>query len=204
MRDNTRSGDESGVYTDRSLLRRLRSGEQDAATALYRRYAPRVEALAKLQTSSALASRLDAEDVVQSVFRTFFRRAASGQYEVPKSTELWNLLYVISLNKIRSLAAHHRADKRAVAATEAWSDGEHADTDAEQHGLVLLQLVIDDVLVSLPESQRRMVTMRIEGRHVTEIAAATGRSMRSVERLLQDFRSRLSRLIFQEPCSHGG
>src|SRR5688572_7541250 len=77
--------------TDHSLLRRIRDGEQEAATTLYLRYAERLEALAKANTAAALAIRIDPEDVVQSVFRTFFRRASEGHYDVPEGDELWKL-----------------------------------------------------------------------------------------------------------------
>jgi RNA polymerase sigma-70 factor, ECF subfamily len=188
--------------TDRSLLRRFRSGEQDAATTLYARYAQKVGAVARARTSPALAPRLDADDVVQSVFRTFFRRASEGQYEVPDGAELWNLLHVISLNKIRSLASHHRAAKRNVAATTTLENSAAAASEGED-ALLLLKMVIDEALEAMPDDQRRMVQLRIEGHSVAEIAATTQRSKRSVERLLQDFRSRLSRLIFEEPLKHG-
>ncbi|HEX6961323.1 MAG TPA: sigma-70 family RNA polymerase sigma factor [Lacipirellula sp.] len=192
---------ESSAATDRSLLRRFRSGEQDAATTLYERYARKVQDVAKARTSPALAPRLDADDVVQSVFRTFFRRASEGQYEVPDGAELWNLLHVISLNKIRSLASHHRAAKRNVAATTPLEDNRAIASEGED-GLRLLKMVIDEALEAMPDDQRRMVQLRIEGHSVAEIALATQRSKRSVERLLQDFRGRLSRLIFEEPLKH--
>jgi RNA polymerase sigma-70 factor (ECF subfamily) len=188
--------------TDQSLLRRYRSGEQAAATTLYARYAQKIEAVAKARTSPALAPRMDAEDVVQSVFRTFFRRASEGQYEVPDGAELWNLLHIISLNKIRTLASHHRAAKRSVAATTELDDADGAT--AEDHDeLLALKLIINESLEALPDEQRCIVQLRMEGHGVADIAAATQRSKRSVERLLQDFRARLGRLIFEEPLSHG-
>ncbi len=49
-----------------------------------------------------LAGRVDADDIVQSVFRTFFRRVAKGDYEVPDGEELWKLFLVIALNKVRT------------------------------------------------------------------------------------------------------
>ena len=78
MTDNSASEPSDG-----SLLRRLRKGEQDAATRLYLRYARRLHGLATAQTGQDLKSRVDPEDIVQSVFRTFFRRAQEGHYEVP-------------------------------------------------------------------------------------------------------------------------
>jgi RNA polymerase sigma-70 factor (ECF subfamily) len=93
--------------SDHSLLRRLRRGQGDAFTLLYLRYAERLRALAAAQSSPRLAARVDPEDIVQSVFRTFFRRAAQGQYDVPEGEEIWKLLLVIALNKIRALGAYH-------------------------------------------------------------------------------------------------
>ena len=46
--------------SDRSLLRRLRGGSQDAATQLYYKYAKRLRALARASTSAQLARRVDA------------------------------------------------------------------------------------------------------------------------------------------------
>jgi RNA polymerase sigma-70 factor, ECF subfamily len=195
----------SAQRTDRSLLRRLRGGEQDAAEALYVRYARRLRALASTQTSAALASRFDPEDVVQSVFRTFFRRAADGQYDVPEGEELWNLLLVISLNKIRALATYHKAAKRDATTTFPLTSAESSSSgpDASKYeALQILELVIDEVLVNLPESQRAMIRMRIEGHAVDEIAAATQRSKRTVERALMQFRAQLGKLLFEESEDH--
>src|SRR5215470_6467109 len=87
--------------SDHSLLRRLRGGDQDAATQLYFRYANRILALARKNRSADLASRGDAEDIVQSVFRIFFRRTAKGHYDVPAGEDPWKLLLVIALNPLR-------------------------------------------------------------------------------------------------------
>src|SRR3954469_20154501 len=110
---------QSNDGSDSSLVRRFRAGEDDAATKLYKRYAERLHRLAQRNTGADLARRFDAEDVVQSVFRTFFRRVQTGLYDLPAGDELWRLLLVISLNKIRALAVHHRAQKRDVSATVA-------------------------------------------------------------------------------------
>ena len=70
--------------SDHSLLRRFRGGQRDAPTRLYLRYAERLRALAAAQRSPGLAARVDPEDIVQSVFRTFFRRAARGSTTCPR------------------------------------------------------------------------------------------------------------------------
>src|SRR3954462_5832042 len=63
------SGDEIGSNnrpSDRSLLRRFRSGSEDAAEILYHRYAHRLSALVRSRRPSDLANLVDYEDIVQS------------------------------------------------------------------------------------------------------------------------------------------
>jgi RNA polymerase sigma-70 factor (ECF subfamily) len=187
--------------SDRSLLRRFREGQPDAATQLYLRYAGRLFALAQRQRGADLAARVDPEDIVQSVFRTFFRRAARGDYDVPEGDELWKLFLVIALNKVRSTAEHHRAAKRDVRQTQAgaaFDDALRNAADRDGDALATLRMVIDDVLQTLPPSQRAIIEHRIEGCEVEEIARKTGRAKRSVERALQDFRKKLSSLIHED------
>jgi len=188
----------TAIPSDRSLLRRVKQGEEDAATDLYLRYARRLQALAQVQSSPALAARFDPDDVVQSVFRTFFRRASEGQYDIPPGEELWGLFLVIALNKIRKLGAYHRAAKRDVGIT---AGSQHLvqtlrDTQAgDETAVQTLKMVIEDVLDRLTAVQRRMVELRIEGHDVASIAEQTERSKRTVERVLQRFRERLGTLV---------
>ena len=187
--------------SDRSLLLRFQEGSQDAATALYIRYARRLQALAKAQTGKQLATRFDPEDVVQSVFRTFFRRAVESGYDVPAGEELWQLLLVLALNKIRSLATFHRAKKRDVARTgqpsgiEDYSKGTASQDEVAYESM---RMVIDELVADLPTPQDRIVQLRIEGHEIKQIAEMTSRSKRTVERTLQQFRTQLAKLIDSE------
>jgi PKD repeat protein len=99
------------------LLQRFRRGQNGGPTLLFLRYAERVHALASAQFSPGLAARITPDDIVQSVFRTFFRRAAGGQYDVPEGEEIWKLLLVIALHKIRDAGDYHRAARRDVRQT---------------------------------------------------------------------------------------
>jgi RNA polymerase sigma-70 factor (ECF subfamily) len=189
------------VPSDHSLLRRFRGGQPDAATELYLRYAERLRVLAAGQFAPDLAPRVDPDDIVQSVFRTFFRRAAGGQYDVPEGEDLWKLFMIIALHKVRSAATFHRAAKRDVRATAAGLTdapaGQHVAAPDEM-ALATLRMVIDELLGALPPSMRAIVELRVEGHDVEEIARRTQRSRRSVERALHEFRSRLSPLIRED------
>ena len=185
--------------TDGSLLRRFEQGEGDAATAIYLRYAQRLQFLARAQLGKGLAVRLDPEDVVQSVFRTFFRRAAQGHYEVPAGDELWRLLLVISLNKVRGLGEHHRAAKRDVGhTTEIEKVAPFLADSGDEQAYRTLRLTIDELLADLPVAQREMIAMRIEGHDINRISDTSKRAKRTVERVLQTFRTRLHAAINEE------
>jgi RNA polymerase sigma-70 factor, ECF subfamily len=180
--------------SDDSLLRRYQSGEDAAATALFLRYASRLRALAREYCSPSFAGRFDADDIVQSVFRAFFHGIQRRAYVVPPSGELWGLLMVLALNKIRNLITHHRAGKRAVHHTTSLPDLEsHPALAADESAAALLRLVMDEHLAGLPESNRLIIRLRIDGYAVAEIAQSTGRSRRTIERVLQEFRTRLNR-----------
>jgi RNA polymerase sigma-70 factor (ECF subfamily) len=188
--------------SDHSLLRRLRGGSEDAATQLYLRYANRLRALARTKVSPDLAPRVDVEDIVQSVFGSFFRGASRGDYDVPAGEELWKLFLVIALNKIRAKGAYHRAAKRDVRLTAGGEGLEQlpAESPAEQDAIAyaVLRMTIDEALQGLPEQYRRMLVLRVEGHEVDEIARQTGRSKRTVERVLQECRKKLSELLERE------
>jgi RNA polymerase sigma-70 factor (ECF subfamily) len=183
--------------SDRSLLARLRKGQQDAATELYLRYAQRLRALVRSRCSSQLARRLEPDDIVQSVFRRFFRRVLQGDYDVPPGEELWGLLLVIALNKIRTEETFHRASKRDVRVSAQPGDSGLLETCAVDDS-ALLEVMVEDVLGQLPAPHRELVELRIQGHEVAELARRTGRSKRTVERILQDVRNRL-RLLLTEP-----
>ena len=183
------------LASDHSLINRIRSGEQEAATQLYLKYAARLQSWASSKTSSAFASRFDEEDVVQSVFRTFFRRVNEGLYNVPPGDELWQLLLVIALNKIRKLANHHRALKRDVGKTQGSDVLELAARQGmsiDDTSLQILRIVLDELFIGMTNTQQEVVQLRIEGYKTDDIAQRTGRSSRTVERVLREFRLKLN------------
>jgi RNA polymerase sigma-70 factor (ECF subfamily) len=183
------------------LLDRYRTGEQEAATELYERYAARLEALVSSRTAAALQVRFDPEDVVQSVFRTLFRRVSHGLYDVPASEELWQLLLVLALNKTRKLATYHRARKRDVSKTQGSDELQNTPQPSGHDDLSLrvLQFVVDDLMGELPEIHRQIIQLRIEGHRADDISQQTQRSKRTVERVLQEFRHKLSAMIDARP-----
>jgi RNA polymerase sigma-70 factor, ECF subfamily len=186
---------------DHSLIERFLAEDQDAATQLYLRYAQRLNSLVETQCSTELARRAGVDDIVQSVFGSFFRLIRQGFYDAPNGDELWRLLLVIAIHKVREKAVYYHAAKRdrhrtiggdeAVRHLELWSN-------AKDFPDGYLDLVLDEILEQLPCEGRKMARLRLEGYKVAEIARKTGRSRRTVERILQETRVKLDQLVREE------
>lgn len=177
------------ISSDESLLAGYREGNEAAAHSLFIRYAPRLRGLAKQYCSPAFAGRFDADDVVQSVFRIFFKGVRREAYTVPPSGEIWALLMVLAVNKIRNLVEFHEADKRTVRQTTPLVE---SVMNVDDSAAIWLKMVMDEQLEGLPDSNRTIVTLRLDGFEVAEIARQVKRSQRTVERALQSFRVRLA------------
>ena len=184
---------------DHELLTKLREGNETAAEQLYARYARRLIALAKARTGNDLSHRFDAEDVIQSVFRSFFERARKGYYDVPSGGDLWPLLLIIAIQKVRTYATYHTAKCRDIR-REIGSEcqemllSELPQIDSEQPGS-LLNLIAEETLGQLPPLHQQVTRWRLEGYDHQEIAQKTGRSKRTIERIFQECRHILEEIF---------
>jgi RNA polymerase sigma factor (sigma-70 family) len=179
----------------RDLVERCREGDPRAAEALFQRYAMRLARLAEQHLRRQVAARVDGEDVVQSVFRTFFRRCAGGEFTIDSSAQLWQLLVTITLNKARAHVRHHTAGRRDVAA-EASGEAGVAPALAREPGPAEAAALVDQIetlLRGLPELYCHLLEMRLAGHTGDEIAAQLGVSRRTVYRALGLLQERLAR-----------
>ena len=177
------------------LLRRWRSGDEQAAAELFQQFAAKLTALADSQLSERLKRRVAGEDVVQSVFRTFFRRSADGQFQINNSGELWRLLVTITLAKTRNQARRHTAGTRDVrvesgGGLEDWVFESLAREPQPEDAAILVDQ-IDGILQGLPEEYGQMLALLLEGNTRTEVARQMNVSRQTVYRALRLFQQRL-------------
>src|SRR4029079_10554541 len=64
------------------LAGRLRAGDEGAAAEVFRRFAGRLIALAHTELDARLRRKVDPEDIVQSVYRSFFTRHRAGHFDL--------------------------------------------------------------------------------------------------------------------------
>src|SRR5262249_20838891 len=134
---------------------------------------------AQARCSPALANCVEADDIVQSVFRSFFRRAKQGCYDVPSDGELWKLFMVITLNKIRQKGVYFFADKRGRGQVLSGPSSEAALKAKGQDAGGFLQMVVNEAVERLPEHHRKIVELRIQGFELDEIATQMRRARRT-------------------------
>jgi len=179
----------------RVLLERWQGGDEDAARELFQLYEERLLGLARQRLSQRFGGRLDPEDVVQSAFRTFFKRTKDGTFNITRPEDLWNLLARITVHKTFRQIAFHRAAKRNVNLEK----GQGHDT--RDHLLSLLdrgptpemanQFVdqVDHFLNSLRPDDREILEMRMQGYKDVEIAKKLQVSDRTIRRVMERVRT---------------
>jgi DNA-directed RNA polymerase specialized sigma24 family protein len=180
------------------LFGRLQEGDPQAADVLFSLYAQRLTRVAEQHLSRRLAGRLDGEDIVQSVFRTFFRRSAAGEFKIDGSAQLWRLLVKITVLKARAKGRFHSAAVRDVT-VEAADDGNSylREAVAREPGPEEAAVLVDQIetlLRGLLPFHCHVLEQRLQGHGPSQIAVNLKVSRQTVHRIIALFRQRLERV----------
>jgi RNA polymerase sigma-70 factor (ECF subfamily) len=197
-------GKEAAVPEDESfaeLMARLRCGDEEAADRVFRRFAQRLIALARKRLNAKVRQKVDAEDVVQSVYRSFFRRQAKGQFDLDGWDGLWGLLARITLCKCGHHVQHFcaaRRDVRREAGEDAGPDASNAGWEALAREptppeAVMLAEAVEGLMRDLEGRDRDIVAEALQGYTAGEICARLARPERTVYRVLARVKKRLQR-----------
>lgn len=191
----------SAPVNEQALVARCREGNEAAAQQLYDNYCERLLALARRRLSLAMTRRVDAEDIVQSVFRTFFHRLKEGQFTLEDQDDLCKLLMRITVHKTLRQVAHHRAAKRDLRQEAGQQDDavqqELRDLlDHEPNAEVAVAFLeqLEGFLTRLKPQERQILEWRLQGETSEEIGRKLGLYDRKVRRVLEHIR----RLAAQE------
>jgi RNA polymerase sigma-70 factor (ECF subfamily) len=181
------------------LMARLGAGDEAAAAEVFDRFAQRLRALARSRLDRLLRPKLDAEDVLQSVYRSFFRRTAEGQYELEGWDSLWGMLTVITLRKCGRRLRYFRSACRDVhreVVLPAGDEGraEAVGRDPTPSEAARLAETLEQVMRDLTERERSILALSLQGYTTAEISDQVGRTERTVQRVLQRVRRRLEQM----------
>lgn len=172
-------------------LRQLTTDDDTAAQQqLWNRYFIRLTALARTRLTGAPQRDADEEDVVLSVFNSFFTAARAGRFpELHDRTGLWPLLVKITARKAINQVKRQQAKKRSGSAEEQFVDIAYlvGDEPTPQFAAEVAEQV-ERLLGQLDAELRTVALMKLEGFTNVEIANHVGVVERSIARKLARIR----------------
>jgi RNA polymerase sigma-70 factor (ECF subfamily) len=179
------------------LLRRVRSGEPEAAVELVRQFEPVIRIAVRRRLNDPYLNRVfDSMDVCQSVLASFFVRAAVGQYELHCPEDLLKLLLSMARKKLASQARQQRAqrrdNRRVVEGTESLETIPQGRTP---DSVVASKELLEKCRALLTEDERQLVDLRLAGNTWPEIAEALGGQAQARRRQLDRALDRVSQQL---------
>ena len=185
------------------LIEGLRNGDRDALAAFCQQYGDALRRIADRKLPNAVRRRIDPEDVVQSVCRTFFRRANEGEFHLGSSGELWRLLCAITLTKVHEQTRFHLRQKRGVnreSEPEPRPDEDsviHQPAAAEPSPAHAAQFAdqFQQLLQQLEPNEQRIVDLKLQEFTNEQIAEQLQCSERTVRRILKRVQAVLAQLF---------
>lgn len=179
-----------GDATLLALVRSCAGSEvsEDAAAQFAHRYMEKLLSLIQRNIAARFQPRFDAEDVAQSVLNSWFEGVRRRSIHPTSSTEIWPLISVLALNKVRNRIRFHQAKIRDIRQTEE-SDG-YPDTvpDPTPDEAVIFEDLLQAVSVALSDDGRNVLRLILEGYSVTEIAEKLCISTKTVARRKAEIR----------------
>jgi RNA polymerase sigma-70 factor (ECF subfamily) len=189
-----------------ALMTRLRSGDDEAASTVFLRFASRLISLARSHIDGRLRHKVDPEDVVQSVYKSFFRRHEAELLEVTSWDGLWGLLTLITVRKcikrVAYLCAERRDARREVGlqvGSDSDSDWNIIDREPSPEEAALMIEAVEQVLQAFDPDDREVIELTFQGYSTEETSARLNRAERSVRRLRERARKRLERMLEANP-----
>lgn len=195
-------------YSFDDLMARLRSGDNDAAAQVFNRFANRLIDLARRRLASPqIRRKLDPEDVLQSVFRSFFVHQAAGEITgIQNWDNLWSLLVFITLRKCgRRIAYFHYASRDVrreipvqLAKLEAAREcGAGAEEPTPSEAAVLTETV-EQLMNGLGARHREILSLSLQGYSARQISRQVGCTERMAYRVLKRVKELLKAMRAEE------
>jgi RNA polymerase sigma-70 factor, ECF subfamily len=179
------NGTRKTAQAEEDLVERLRSGDEKALEELFDRFAPRLYNVAQ----RILGEVADAEEVIQDVFWTAFRKAGTFRGSARFSTWLYRLTINAALGKLRRRKGNKDTEYEEYL-PKFQSDGHHrvrpvvdwSDTLDERYAKQEVQQLLKDALAQLrPVDKSVVVLSDIEEISDKEIAEMLGLTVAAVK-----------------------
>jgi RNA polymerase sigma-70 factor (ECF subfamily) len=159
------------------FLARIRAGDESAAVELVRRYEPALRMEIRLRLKDPKLRRLlEPADLCQSVLKSFFLRAAVGQYDLDSPEKLLALLRSMARNKVAQQARKYQARRRDLQRDVSLDAGApHVPAaDPSPSRVAIGRELWDAFRGRLTPEEQRVADLRSQGSEWSEIARELG------------------------------
>jgi len=177
------------------LIRKVRAGDTDASREFVNTYEPAIRRAARIRIlDPRLTSLLDSSDIMQSVFASFFVRAASGQYELEEPQQVLALLVSMSRKKLVDYARKQAASRRDYRRNRRMGksmQAARAEVDPAQQ--VASAELVAEFRKRLSPEEKTLADLRANGEAWDAIATAQGESAEAIRKKLERAVARISR-----------
>lgn len=209
-----KAGDESSILADDSdddvtgWIKRIRTGDEEAAQLLWDRYAEDIVEVAKRSMKGASRRVEDEEDVAMIAFRSFLAGVTAGRFpELDRREQLWRLLLVITTRKAAAVIEKASRQKRGggqVRGDSAMIEHEESALDgfdqleSEKPTPLFAAAIADEarrLLASLDETSQKIAALKMEGYTHDEVADKLGVNTRTIERRLRAIREQWQKIV---------
>jgi RNA polymerase sigma-70 factor, ECF subfamily len=181
----------------RETIGRLAERDEAAARYVFDRYIRRLVAMARSRLDRRVRQKVDPEDVLQSVYLSFFVRNQRGQFNLLDWEGVWAVLAVITLRKCHRWNNRFRTRSRDIGVEVPAQGGSSAGREpasrepTPEEAAVLVELV-EQLLRDLCPRDQEIVRCSLDGMTTSEIGARIGRCERTVLRVLERVKARLN------------
>jgi RNA polymerase sigma-70 factor (ECF subfamily) len=187
----------------RDLIRRVRAGDEQAAVELVRLYEPAIRRAARVRLADSRLQRLfDSMDISQSVFGSFFVRAALGQYELEKPEQLLKLLVSMSRRKLADCARALGAARRDFRRVSERNPQDLIDAEPDPGQQAAFKELLQEFRRRLSAEERQLADLRAQGRDWDQIAAECRGSAEGLRKRLARAVDRVARELGLDGFGH--
>lgn len=179
----------------------IKDGDSLAANRIWKLYFDRLVRAVRQRLYGQNRAVSDEEDIVLSVFDSFYAAAEAGRFpDLTDRDDLWRLLLTMSARKVIDKRRHDQRQRRGGEATiqslDAGQEGSHIveaiGSEPSPEMVLMMQESIEQLFSHLGVGQLQdLAGAKLEGYSNAEIAERFGCSERTIERRLHLIREKL-------------
>lgn len=184
----------------------VKTGDSVAANQIWQHYFDRLTRLVRARIYGQNRAVSDEEDIVLSVFESFYAAAENGRFpDLSDRDDLWQLLLRMSARKVVDKRRHDQRQRRGGEA-EVQSLDQKRDDDAivaigdepSPEMVLMMQESVEEFFSHLGVGQlRELAGAKLEGYSNAELSKRFGCSERTIERRMHLIREKCQQEVFK-------